>query len=74
MNNYQRQFDILDILNVFSFLIAIENLAENRDQSEHNDVQAANNEQADYLLGELNKKFDEQNEMLHRILDILESR
>lgn len=66
MNN-QRQFDILDILNVFSFLIAIENLQENRDQSAHNDVQSANDQQAKYILDEISRRFEEQNAILECI-------
>lgn len=64
MNGEQRQFDVLDILNVLSFMLGIENLQENRTQSAHNDVQAANQQQAEYLLGEINKRFEEQNKIL----------
>ena len=51
MNGEQLEFDVLDILNVLSFMLGIENLQENRTQSAHNDVQAANQQQAEYLLG-----------------------
>ena len=71
MNGEQRQFDVLDILNVLSFMLGIENLQENRTQSAHNDVQAANQQQAEYLLEEINKKFEEQNKILGEILDRL---
>lgn len=53
--------------------LAMLNLQENREQSAHNDVSAANDKQAQYLLSELTKKFDEQNEMLKKILTILEA-
>lgn len=62
----------LDALGLFSIYLAMLNLYENREQSAHNDVSAANDKQAQYLLSELGRKFDEQNEMLKRILDILE--
>jgi hypothetical protein len=64
-----RQFTAIDAISVASFLLGLENLNENRQQSAHNDVQAANQEQAEYLLGELKSKFDEQNKMLTEILE-----
>lgn len=67
----QNFMDFLNLLNVYSVYLALENLYENRQQSEHNDVQAANDKQAAFLLEELNKKFDEQNEMLIQILRAL---
>lgn len=73
MNGEQRQFDVLDILNVLSFMLGIENLQENRAQSAHNDVQAANQQQAEYLLEEINKRFEEQNNILGLILKKLEN-
>ena len=73
MNNDQRQFDALDILNVLSFMLGLENLQENRAQSAHNDVQTANQKQAEYLLEEINKRFEEQNRILSEILDRLKA-
>lgn len=73
MNNSQRQFDALDILNVLSFMLGLENLQENRAQSAHNDVQTANQKQAEYLLEEINKRFEEQNRILAEILDRLKA-
>lgn len=61
----------LDILSVLSILLGYENLIENRQQSRQNDVQAANDKQASYMLAELGKKFDEQNKMLKQILEVL---
>ena len=72
MNNNQRQFDFLDILNILSFYIGYRNLIENEQQSAQNDVHKANQEQAETLLQELNKRFDEQNKILERILELLE--
>ena len=60
-----------DLLNIVSILIGLQNLQENREQTAHNDVQIANDNQAKFLLDELNKKFDEQNKMLNEILQIL---
>lgn len=67
----QRQFTALDIISVLSFILGYENLMENRQQSAHNDVSAANDQQAKYLLTELTKQFEAQNEMLKQILEVL---
>lgn len=56
------------VLAIASFLLGYENLLENREQSRQNDVQSANDKQAQYLLEELGRKFDEQNAMLREIL------
>lgn len=69
----RRQFDALDVVSIMSFLLGHENLMENRQQTDHNDVSAANDKQAQYLLQELGRKFDEQNEMLKQILEVLQS-
>lgn len=58
-----------DALAVISILLGLENLEENRQQSAHNDVESANTRQATYLLAELGRKFDEQNDMLREILE-----
>lgn len=62
----------LDILSIASFLLGYENLMENREQSRQNDVQSANDKQAKYLLEAIRKQFDEQNEKINRMLEILE--
>lgn len=63
----------LDILTVASFLLGYENLLENRQQAAQNDVNAANDKQAEYLLNELHRLFEEQNAMLKEILEVLQS-
>lgn len=60
--------NIFDISQILSLYIGLLNLYENREQSAHNDVSAANDKQAAYLLEELGRKFDEQNAMLEEIL------
>ena len=67
----ENSFKGLDILTVASFLFGYENLIENRQQSAQNDVSAANDKQAKYLLEELGRKFNEQNEMLREILEVI---
>jgi hypothetical protein len=66
------QLTALDLISILSFALGLENLQENRAQSAHNDVQAANQNQAAYLLEELGRKFDEQDEILTRILEEVE--
>lgn len=56
--------ELINLINVLAFMIGVENLQENRIQSAHNDVQAANDVQAKYLLEEINRRFDEQNKIL----------
>lgn len=70
-NNFQNQFDIIDIISVLSFMLGLQNLNENRLQSAHNDVQAANSKQEKHLMDNLTKLFQEQNEMLEDIQERL---
>lgn len=67
--------DFSEFLGIFSLYLGIRNLTENEQQSEQqlkilrqNDVGAANDRQAAYLLEELGRKFDEQNKILAEIL------
>lgn len=61
-----------DIINALSLLLAVANLNENREQLAHNDVHKANDKQAEYLLREINTRFEQQNEMLLEIMARLE--
>ena len=72
-STYQNQNnDLINLINVLSFVIGYSNLQENRQQSDRNDVQAANKAQAKYLLNEINRRFDEQNRMLERLIELIE--
>lgn len=62
MNNNNQNYS--DLLNVLSLILALENLSENRQQSQYNDVHKANDKQAELLLKEINEKFEEQNIIL----------
>lgn len=70
MNNANNNF--FDIINLASLIIGLQNLSENREQSAHNDVQTANAEQAQFLIAELTRQFEYQNQQLHKILTLLE--
>lgn len=69
------RLEFADWLGIVSLYLGVRNLTENEQQSDaqlkilrQNDVQAANDRQAAYLLEELGQKFDEQNKMLEEIL------
>lgn len=66
------QFDVLDALTVASFLLGYENLIENRQQSAQNDVSAANDKQASYLIEEIGKRLDKQDKALETLVSKLE--
>ena len=58
-----------NLVNVLALAIGIQNLYENEQQTEYNDVHASNQKQAEYLLNEINARFDEQNRILEKILE-----
>lgn len=71
--------ELINLINILSFVVGLQNMQENRIQSAQNDVQAANDRQAEYLLNEINRRFDEQNKILEeqniilaRLLELLE--
>lgn len=73
------RLEFADLLGIISLYLGVRNLTENEQQStqslkilRQNDVGAANDKQAAYLLAELGRKFDEQNIMLKKIMDKLE--
>lgn len=61
-----------NMLNLLSLIVGFQNLQENREQSAHNDIQRANDRQAQYILEELKLEFQKQNETLDKILKLLE--
>lgn len=64
--------ELINLINILSFMVGLENMQENRIQSAQNDVQMANDKQAKYLLEEINRRFDEQNEMLRSMQKALD--
>ena len=73
MQLHNQNNELINLINILSFMVGIENLSENRIQSAHNDVQTANDKQAKYLLNEISRQFEEQNKMLKKILELLEN-
>ena len=69
MNTPNNNF--FDILNLASLIVGIQNLQENREQSAHNDVQAENQKQAQFLLSEITRQFEGQNQILEEIRTML---
>ena len=63
--------ELINLINILSFVIGLQNMQENRLQSSQNDVQAANDRQAEYLLNEINRRFDEQSRMLERLIELM---
>lgn len=59
MMNEQQQYYFSNAINLLALALGFENLQENRQQSAQNDVQTANDKQAEYLLEKINERFDE---------------
>ena len=64
--------ELIKLINILSLVVGSQNMQENKLQSAQNDVQAANKNQARYLLQEINRRFDEQNRMLERLIELME--
>lgn len=65
--------ELINLINILSLVVGLQNMQENRAQSAHNDVQAANDKQAHFLLQEINRRFDEQSRMLERLIELMEA-
>lgn len=52
------------LLNIFSLMVGLQNLEENRQQSAANDIEKHNQEQEKHILSDLHEQFDKQNELL----------
>ena len=65
MLDYQNN-NFYDLINIISLVIGMQNIRENREQSSHNDIQAANDKQADYLIKDLSSRFAYQNMLLEK--------
>ena len=63
-----------DWIDIIALLIGLQNLMENRIQTAQNDVNASNDAQAEYLLSEINRRFDEQNEKIERLIEMIRER
>lgn len=69
-----KQLTFLDILNVASFLIGLENLEQNLTQGDKQDLQADLADRADRILTEIHAHLEEQDKKLAEILTRLEDK
>lgn len=74
----QNGLEFADFVGLLSLYLGAKNLFENEQQSDaqikilrQNDIGAANDKQAAYLIKELGRKFEEQNAMLSKIMEVL---
>ena len=72
MNSENRQLTFLDILNVLSFLIGLENLEANLDQNDKADLQHDLTMTAEKLLSEIHAHLESQDVKIDKILKRLE--
>lgn len=63
----------MDVISILSLALGYENLLENRQQSAQNDIGAANDAQAKFMLEEINGRFEDQNKVLVEIQQRLQS-
>lgn len=71
--NQQSENNFFNLVNILAFALGYENLQENRAQSKYNDVHSANDKQAEFLLTEIDRRFQEQNKTLEKQNEMLES-
>ena len=69
-----KQLTFLDILNIASFLIGIENLEMNLDQNDKQDLQQNLSEATDKLLAEVHAHLESQDKKIDEILKRLEEK
>ena len=65
------QLEFLDLLNIMSFVIALENLEENVTQSDKQELLQEFNSKAELLLTEIHKHLEEQDARLSVIEETL---
>lgn len=74
MSNESRQLSFLDLLNILSFLIGLENLESNLTQNDKADLQKSLSENAERLLTEIHAHLEAQDEKIDKILKRLEEK
>ena len=72
MTGESKQLTFLDLLNVLSFLIGLENLEANLTQSDKQDLQHDLSETAERLLTEIHAHLETQDAKIDKILKRLE--
>ena len=74
MNSENRQLTWLDLLNVLSFLIGLENLEANLTQSDKQDLQHDLTVTAERLLNEIHAHLEKQDAKIDEIMNRLEEK
>ena len=74
MSGESRQLTWLDLLNVLSFLIGVENLESNLTQNDKADLQKSLSENAERLLNEIHAHLEEQDRKIDEIMRRLEEK
>ena len=74
MNSENRQLTWLDLLNVLSFLIGVENLESNLTQNDKADLQKSLSENAERLLTEIHTHLEKQDAKIDEIMKHLEGK
>lgn len=64
-----KQYDLLDILNILSFIIGILNYNENLTQNDKQELLEGLNKQTQILLDEIHSHLEEQDKKLEEILN-----
>ena len=72
MTGESKQLTFLDLINVLSFLIGLENLEANLTQSDKQDLQHDLSETAERLLTEIHAHLEDQDAKIEKILKRLE--
>ena len=67
----KQQYDLLDVLNIVSFIIGILNYHENLTQNDKQDLLGQLNNQTKVLLNEIHSHLKEQDTIIDSILEVL---
>lgn len=67
----KQQYDLLDVLNILSFIIGILNYNENLTQNDKQDLLGQLNNQTKVLLNEIHSHLKEQDTKIDSILEVL---
>lgn len=67
----KQQYDLLDVLNILSFIIGILNYNENLTQNDKQDLLGQLNNQTKVLLNEIHSHLEEQDKKIDSILEVL---
>lgn len=67
----RNQLELLDVMNVLSFVISVMNYDENLTQSDKQDLSNEFSKKMDKLLGDIHLHLNSQDEKINKILEVL---